>query len=893
MQFFKMDRNAEQNIEKFYTTYNTTKNGLTTEEAQNRLKKYGLNVLPEEKIPPLPLIFIKQFADPLIYILIAAAVISFIVGEAIDSYFIFAVVSFNAIIGTIQEYSANKSASSLKKIVEVKATVVRDGNEIEIPAKDLVIGDIVVLKEGSKVPADILLIRSKNFKVDESMLTGESLPVNKDYNFVPGPEASIQDKLNEVFAGTIVIKGQGYGVVKATALNSQIGKIADKITQKSDVKSPLVERMENFTAKLTMVMGILIIIISIIALRMGTSWRETLMMAASLGVAAIPEGLPIAITICLAIGMNRMAKKNVIVKNLVAVEALGSCTVIASDKTGTLTINELNVVEIITPKNGIISLIEKVKDFLPLEKETDFENMSLEKKILMTFVLPNEASEKDGEFYGDPVDVAFLKVASKKGYSIKQIHKKYKRLQLLPYTSETKFSASFNLVDGDGSIYAFVKGAPEVLMGMCKMDSETQQEIKAKLDDLAKKGLRVLAVACGEINDSLPDNEEELDSSLKNLEFLSLVAMLDPLRKEAKHAVKKCQQAGINVVMITGDNPKTAFAIASELGFVKNQKEVVIGTDLKKASEIGPEAIDKITKTAKVYARVEPTQKLDIVESLRRNGNFVAVTGDGVNDAPALKNANVGIAMGKKGTDIARESANIILTDDNFASIVKGIKEGRLTYSNIRKLVFFLTSTAFAEIGIFILSMIFKLPLPFIALQLLWINLITEGIQGIALAMEKEEGNEMRLPPRDPKEPIFNHVMLTRIIITSLVMIFGCFFVYKYFLETTNDIVMARSTTIFLMILFQNMQIFNARSETQSLFKQSFFKNPFLFISIGIVTLVHIIASYIPAFDLFLKIDPLSWKELSIILPIALLIIVVMEFEKIIRKFLKKHKSKI
>ena len=262
-----MDRNAEQNIEKFYTTYNTTKNGLTTEEAQNRLKKYGLNVLPEEKIPPLPLIFIKQFADPLIYILIAAAIISFVVGEAIDSYFILAVVTFNAIIGTIQEYSANKSASSLKKIVEVKATVIRDGNEIEIPAKDLVIGDIVVLKEGSKVPADILLIHSKNFKVDESMLTGESLPVNKDYNFVPGPEASIQDKLNEVFAGTIVIKGQGYGVVKATALNTEIGKIADKITQKSDVKSPLVERMENFTAKLTMVMGILIIIISIIALR--------------------------------------------------------------------------------------------------------------------------------------------------------------------------------------------------------------------------------------------------------------------------------------------------------------------------------------------------------------------------------------------------------------------------------------------------------------------------------------------------------------------------------------------------------------------------------------------------------------------------------------------------
>ena len=887
-----MGPDTDKNIENIYNSYKTSKCGLSMEEAKDRLAKYGANVLPEEKIPPLPLIFIQQFADPLIYILIAAAIISFMVGEAIDSYFILAVVSFNAIIGTIQEYSANKSASSLKKFVEVKATVVRDGNEIEIPARDLVVGDIVCLKEGNKIPADIVLTFSKNLKVDESMLTGESLPVSKDYNFVPTPDSAIQDKLNEVFAGTIITKGQGYGVVKATALNTEIGRIADKITQKSDVKSPLVERMENFTTKLTIIMIVMIIIISIIALKMGTGWRETLMMSASLGVAAIPEGLPIAITICLAIGMNRMAKKHVIVKNLVAVEALGSCTVIASDKTGTLTINELNVIEIITPKDGIVSAVEKAKDYLPLDKETDFEKMSIEKKIVMSFVLPNEASEKDGEYYGDPVDIAFLKVANKKGYNIKQIHKKYKRLQLLPYTSEAKYSASFNLIDNDGSIYAFVKGAPEVLMNMCKIDPETEKEIKAKLDDLAKKGLRVLAVACGEVNDSLSENEEHLDSNLKNLEFLSLVAMLDPLRPEAKHAVKKCQQAGINVVMITGDNPKTAFAIANELGFVKTQKEVITGADLRKAIDVGLEAVDNITKTAKVYARVEPTQKLDIVESLRRNGNFVAVTGDGVNDAPALKNANVGIAMGEKGTDIARESANIILTNDNFASIVKGIREGRLTYSNIRKLIFFLTSTAFAEIGIFVLSMIFKMPLPFIALQLLWINLITEGIQGIAIAMEGPEGNEMNQPPRDPKEPIFNKIMLTRIFITSVIMIFGCFGAYKYILDSTGDLKMARSVAIFLLILFQNMQIFNARSETQSLFKQSFFKNPFLFISIGIVTLVHIVASYVPSFDNFLKIDPLGWKELALIIPLALSIIVVMELEKIIRKFIKTRKEK-
>jgi len=868
-------------------TYKSGKNineyGLTTEEAKRRLNEYGPNELPAEKTPPLPLIFIRQFANPLIYILLVAAIISFFVGDAIDSYFIFAVVTFNAIIGTVQEYSANKSASSLKKIVEVKTFVYRDGSEIEIPAKELVAGDIVILKEGSKVPADIELIHSKNLKVDESMLTGESLPVNKDYLFKPAQDSSIQDRLNEVFAGTIVIKGQAKGVVKAIALNTEIGKIADKIVQKSGVSTPLVERMENFTSKLTIIIGIIILIISVFALSIGMGLRETLMLASGLGVAAIPEGLPIAVTICLAIGMSRMAKKNVIVKNLVAVEALGSCTVIASDKTGTLTINELSIVDITTINNGSISLLEKVDDFIPIEKENNFTTFSLEKRILMSFILPNEASEKDGRFFGDPVDAAFLKIASSKGYKIKEVHKRFPTVQLLPYTSESKFSASFNVVD-NSKIYTFVKGAPEIIFNMCKINEDEANIIRTKFDELTGKGLRVLAVACGEIANTVSNSQEYLEKDLNGLEFLGLVSMLDPLRTEVKQSIKECQDAGINVVMITGDNPKTAFAIASQLGFVKTQKDVITGDTLKEAMRIGKDAIDKITKTAKVYARVEPTQKLDIVESLIRNGNYVAVTGDGVNDAPALKNANVGFAMGKKGTDIARESAHIILTDDNFASIVHGVEEGRLTYSNIRKVIFFLISTAFAELGTFLLCMLFKLPLPFTAIQLLWINVITEGIQGIAIAMEQSEGNEMQRPPRNPRESIFNKVMVVRIIISSIVMILGTFLVFSYILKITNDIKMSRSVALFLMILFQNMQIFNSRSETQSLFKQSFFKNPFLFISITIVTLIHIVASYLPAFDLFLRIDPLSYNELALIIPTALSIIVAMEIEKLIRK---------
>ena len=862
------------NIEDIYKKYNTTKNGISTEEAESRILKYGKNILPEEKLESIFLIFIKQFMDPLTYILILASIISIFVNEITDACFIFIVLCFNAIIGTIQEWSANKSASALKKIVNIKSTIIRDNNEIEIDAENLTIGDIVILKEGNKVPADIILTNSKNLKIDESMLTGESVPVLKNSNLDSLNKDFIQDRLNEVFAGTIIVKGSGYGIVEKIGLNTEIGKIADKISQKNLIKSPLITKMEKFTKKLTIFMGIIIIFIAIFSLSSGLDLKETLTMSASLGVAAIPEGLPIAITICLAIGMNRMAKKNVIVKNLTAVEALGSCNIIASDKTGTLTKNELTILEIIDKNLDTISTINKPLDYLPIEEENNFEKLTTEKKILLSFVLPNEASKKDDEYFGDPVDIAFLRIVSQKGYNINNIHHKYEKLELIEYTSEKKYSASLNLIDNK-DMYVFIKGAPEIIINMCNIDKK--EDILNKLDELTKKGLRILATAYKKVQN------KNIEGNLNNLEFLSLVSMLDPLRDKVKESIADCQKAGINVLMITGDNPKTAFAISNELGFVKKQEEVITGIELKEAKNKNTYYFDEITKNAKVYARVEPTQKLDIVESLIRNGNIVAVTGDGVNDAPALKNANVGIAMGKKGTDIARESASIILTDDNFVSIVEGIREGRLTYSNIRKVIFFLISTAFAEIGIFILSILFKLPIPFTSIQLLWINIITEGIQGIAIALESEEGNEMTYSPRKLSQPIFNKIMIKRIIITSAIMIFGCFGIYKYFLYTTNNLVLSRSVLVFLIILFQNMQVFNSRSENISLFQQSFSKNPFLFISITIATLIHIIASYIPSFDKFLKIDPLSWKEFKLIIPISFLIIIIMEIEKFIR----------
>lgn len=867
-------------LSELYKKYKTSSEGLKRSEVKKRTEIYGLNKLPEEKVPSIILTFFKQFADPLIYVLLFAGIVSFFLKEYVDSYFIFGVLTFNALIGTIQEYSANKSALSLKKMVEIKAFVVRDGYEKEVSAENLVPGDIVLLKTGNKVPADLRLIGTDNLQINESMLTGESLPVGKNCDAKIKEDATIQDKENECFAGTIVTRGIGRGIVKAIGLKTEIGKIADKIVKKSEAKPPLMLRMEKFSLTLTVIMMLAITIIAGVAFYRGTSVHETFVMAAGLAVAAIPEGLPIAITITLSIGMSRMAKRNVIVRNLVAVESLGSCTAIASDKTGTLTINELTATEVLTPKNAIISTVEKMKNFLPIRKEKSFKKLSREKKVAIASVLPNEASEHKNEFIGDPVDIAFLKFAVNKGYSIEQIHKKYDRVKLLPYSSEARYSASFNIVDKN--IYAFAKGAPEAILSMCKKTTNKKFILK-QMDEMAKCGLKVLSLACGQVDDG-GSVEDYSDKDLKNLDFLGLIGMIDPLRPEAKDAVQKCQESGIKVLMVTGDNPKTAYAISGELGFVKSPDEVITGYQIRSASEKGAKDLDKITKHSSVYARVEPTQKLDIIKSLSRNGHFVAVTGDGVNDAPALKNANVGVAMGKNGTDIARESSDIIITDDNFASIVNGIEEGRIAYSNIRKLIFLLVSTGIAEILVFIANMIFGLPIPFFAAQLLWLNLVTEGIQDVALALEKGEGDEMKKKPRHPEEPIFDKLMIRRMALSAMTMTVGITGIFYYFLSKGWSVADTRNIAMMLFVLFENMQVLNSRSENKSIFRQSFTKNPYLILGIMLATLTHVIATYVPGLNTALKIHPITWEQWSFVLPIALVLILVMEVEKMFRR---------
>lgn len=856
---------------------NYDKNGLNNLEVQKRLEEIGFNKLPETNKESIIKLFLKQFCDPLIYILLFGACVSIFLKEYTDGTFIFAILVINSVIGCIQEYSAKKSVDSLKDMVRSKTIVIREGFEKEIDSEFLVPGDLVILKSGTKVPADIILIESENLEVNESMLTGESMTIKKDSDYIQKENCQLQDKFNELFAGTIITRGVAKGIIKSTGSQTEMGKIADKITQRAETETPLTIRMKSFSRVFTIIIGLAVILVAVISILKGENIKDILLMAVSLAVSAIPEALPITITIALSIGMINMSKRNVVVRNLSAVEALGSCTIIASDKTGTLTKNEMQVIDIFDKDCNKFDIApSKNKNFLDKNKFNDF---SLYEQLVLASVIANEAGEDENGFFGDAVDVVFLKYTKNKGYDFKEILGNFPRQKIIYYTSELMCSASFVNIGND--IFAFVKGAPEKILSMCSSENEN---IRVKLAELSENGMRVLATAYGKVDNKV-DYEKYNISDLKNLNFIALVSMLDPLREESKNAIEECQNAGIKIAMITGDSTKTAYTIAKQLNFVDSIEEVKSGEAVRDALEAGENSLDELTNKTKVYSRMEPTQKLDIVLSLIRNGNFVAVTGDGVNDAPALKNANVGIAMGKAGTDIARESADIVLMDDNFASITHAVEEGRIVYNNIRKLIFFVVSCNIPEVIIYILALILGLPAPFSATQLLWLNVITEGVQNIFLAFERQEGDEMKKSPRQPEESIFDHIMIQRCVCSIFVMSLLYITVYYYCMNILN---IEKSETInLLMMLFvfvQNFQVFNSRSETQSLFKHSIKENKKLLAGVLSVTILHIFACENNLTAKILRINPLNLREILIMFTCATVVIFASEIEKFQRR---------
>ena len=867
--------------------------GLSQVEAQNRLLQNGPNQLPEAKHPGLLKIFVRQFKSPFIYVLLVAAVVSLGLGQYVNSVFILVVLLLNSTIGSAQEYAAERAASGLKKMVPHRATVLRDGKPVVINSTEIVQGDVVLLASGDKIAADLKLIHSMELIIDESMLTGESLAAEKDSEFSGKVEMPVADRLDMAYAGTVVLRGRGRGEVVATGTFTEIGKIAVDVTGEDENQPPLIQRIHTFTMRITWAMLILVALIFIITVARGDDISTVFLVGVALAVSAIPEGLPVAITVALAIGMKRMAAVGVIIRKLVAVESLGSCTYIASDKTGTLTVNELTIRRVVLADGSSYSVsgegMNMHGDITP--DQIDKENPETLKLLLSGGVLANEAYldriDNNWVSHGDHVDIAFLVLVNKVGPDVKDIRKRYTEIGNIPYESHNAYSASINRYQNH--IELFVKGSVERVLSMCDSAigvSRTElHTIEHRAERLAAEGFRVLGIA-HRILDTATDTPK---AYMEKLEFIGMVAMIDPLRPEVIEAVKQCRDGGIKVAMITGDHPLTAQVLAKELGITRSSisstfDAPVTGIELKKADKAGKQTFNELVNSKRVFARIEPHQKMQIVESLIDSGEFVAVTGDGVNDAPALRHAHVGIAMGKRGSDVARENADMILTDDNFFSIVQGIKQGRIVYNNIRKVIFLLISTGAAEITLVILSILLGLPLPLMPLQLLWLNLVTNGIQDVALVFEPEEGHELQQAPRKPGEPIFNRLMLERVIINAMVM--GCIAFAVFYWQISHGVEenSARNITLLLMVLFENVHVFNSRSETISIFRQNFFGNPLLLFGMLTAQGVHIVAMHTPGLNSILMVEPVSLTLWSQLLAIALLLIVVDEIHKYLHR---------
>ncbi|GMG83922.1 HAD-IC family P-type ATPase [Paralimibaculum aggregatum] len=862
--------------------------GLTPAEAASRLARHGRNRLPEPA-PPGPLaLFVRQFLNPFIYILGIAAVAALAVGQLPSAVFIVAVLLLNALIGAVQENSAHRSASALRQMIRGHATVVRGGMPIRIDSEEVVPGDLVLLASGDRVPADLRLLDAQGLAVDESMLTGESLAVTKAAATRSAEEAPLSERHDVCFAGSTVTHGRGRGEVLATGLETQIGGIARSLGSARLSEPPLMIRIRQFTWQVAAAIGIAIAALAgLMGLVGGYLPQEMAMMAIGLAVSTIPEGLPAALTVALAIGMRRMSASNVVIRKLVAVEALGSCTFICSDKTGTLTVNELTIARAVLPGG---TAFDVTGAGVRPGGAVLGERTERLRALAIAGALANEShldySGGDWVSEGDIVDVAFLVFAKKLGLSLSALRAEQRRLALIPYESERAFSASLDR-RADGAVL-HAKGSPEKMLALCTaMETAAgtvpidRAAIARQFEALAGEGYRIIALARRE---GLGAAEHLAEEALGGMTFLGMVAMIDPLRPEARAAVAQARRGGIGVAMVTGDHPATARAIAADLELIDGDGPVVTGPMIRAAEPGGEAALDALIQPARVFARIEPRQKVTIVESFLRAGHFVAVTGDGVNDAPAMRRANVGVAMGRGGTDVARDAADLILTDDNFASIIAGIEQGRVVYNNIRKVVALLIATGFSALLLFFLTVLAGLPMPLTAVQLLWLNLVANGLQDVALAFEPREGGELDRRPRRPDEPIFEARVLRHVLLAGTVMGLLAFGLYAALIWSGHAPEAARNLTLMLMVLFGNLHALSSRSETRSVFAMPLARNPFLALAVPAAQLLHVGAMYVPGLSGVLEIAPISLAEWAGLLCLAAVLLGVEEAAKALER---------
>lgn len=856
--------------------------GLDEKEVKLRQEKYGKNELPKGKIPSLFKIFIEQLLDPIVLLLVVAMIFSILIKENIDAIAIAFIILVDIILGTFQEWKANKNVEALTKLIEIRTKIIRSGKEIEVYSSNLVPGDIVLLSSGDKISADLRLIEANNLTIDESVLTGESTSVTKTSSTI-NKDVILAERKNMAYAGTSVLSGRGIGIVTATGLNTELGEIAKKVNTTKDTKSPLTIRMEKFSKQITFLVIAMAILITIVLYSKGTSGSEIFLSVIALSVSAMPEGLSLALTMALTIGSNRMSKNNVIVKKLNSVESLGSCTVIATDKTGTLTVNEQTAKKIVLSDNSTFDIegtgYNDKGNVIPLENA----NIEVAKYISKLGVLNNEASLKkekdDYEYFGDSIDIAFLALGQKMQINIDDIE----ITNRINYESENKYSAVFYKENGNN--YCTVKGSLEKVLEFCttmkgnnKNEKLDIEKIKKQHEDLASSGYRVIALAAGKTKSEKPEH----------LTFEGLVAFIDPVREEVTKSINDCKKAGIKVIMITGDHPLTAYSIAKDLELVENYDEVTSGKELDEYFKKGTKEFDKFVKSKKIFTRVTPLNKLEIVESYKRQGEFVAVTGDGVNDAPAIKSANIGIAMGS-GTDVAKETSSMIILDDNFNSIVLGIKEGRNAYSNIRKVSYMLLSCGVAEVLFFLLAIILDMPMPLVAIQLLWLNIVTDGLQDLALSFEKSEETIMNESPRNPNETLFNKELFSEVLISGLFIGIIVFIVWIYLINKLDmPVNIARGYIVTLMVFIQNMHVLNCRSEKSSILKVPIKSNPLIIFSIVSAIFLQVLFSEVPFLSKFLQTTSIPITHMLILFVISTTIIFIME----IYKYLKRKSNK-
>ena len=870
------------------------KTGLDHTEAEQRLEEYGPNAITSQRRQSAILRFFLQFHQPLIYILIVSGIITALLQEWVDSAVIFGVVLANALVGYIQESKAVSALDALAKTMSSQATVLRQGIKIQLDSASIVPGDIVLLEPGDKVPADMRILDEKGLQIDESALTGESLPVEKSIQPLTA-ETVLADRMNMAYATTLVTHGQSKGIVVATGDLTEVGRISRLMSSTQELETPLTRKITAFSQLLMYTILSLTGVTVIVGLIRGQGMFDMFMAAVALAVGAIPEGLPAAVTITLAIGVARMAKRRAIIRKLPAVETLGSTTIICSDKTGTLTENRMTVQSIIAA-DQTYEVTETGYD--PTEGKIMFQGRQVDvsdhpalKACLEAGMLCNDSAlaKEDGQWkvQGDPTEGAMLVAAGKGGIPLH--FNEHDRIDSIPFESEHQFMATLYSTEQSGGKKMYVKGSLEVILAACSSQMEKngkaaqleKKSIQEYAEELASQGLRILALA----EKTLSGSTERIHHSdaQADLTFIGLQGMMDPPRKEAFTSVKSCLQAGIQVKMITGDHALTATAIAEKIGLIHSAEEserdslVISGRELEQLSD---QELAETASRISVFSRTSPEQKLRLVKALQANDDIVAMTGDGVNDAPALKQADIGVAMGFNGTEVAKEAADMVLTDDNFHSIKAAVEEGRGVFDNLTKFIVWTLPTNLGEGLVIVAAVFLGLTLPIIPVQILWINMTTAGFLGLMLAFEPKEPGIMTRPPRDPKEPILTGHLIERIILVGILLLISTFILFKFELNRGATIEQARTVAVNTFIVIELFYLFNCRSLTKSILTLGLFTNLWVFGGISIMLLIQLFYTYVPFMNRLFQSSPISIQSWMYILLTGCITFLIVEVEK-------------